>query len=492
MNLDQTTPTAIAAHLLNQALDAAEIGTAQYSVPLDQWHGSTAVRQLYGASTPTESIATLADFLALVHLDDRSSVEQAIATAIAHASTYHYECRTAKRSHCWLRHQGIVIRDATGQAQQLIEVVMDVSDRVIAQTMYQRLHHRQQALWRHSQELAIQADSEGQMTFVSAALTSLLGHLEQDWLAQPLAAWIHPQDQSILAAVWECGGPIDLRVRHQEAHWVWMRMQIHRTLIATQPVWIVNAQDITQQQNMRSSLQETTEQVQILVDNFPGAFYRSQAGQQWRQRYVSRGFQGLTGQLFRAIDHLLMAFPAEGDAAYADLILPEDLERCDQQLQATLADQAPFVLQYRIQANEIRWIEDRGRGVWNAAGELEWIDGVMLDVSDRITAELVLRVREDCLFRIYNHAPIGITFTDGQTGRYVEVNSAFCRLLGYMPDELHRQTWIELTHPEDLENELDLHQQCQAAATAILFVGEALFAQSGTCGLGADRGELGD
>lgn len=213
--------------------------------------------QLYGVSASAEPNVTLADFLVRVHLDDRAVVQQALATAIDRDSTYHYECRAAGRSYCWLRHQGIVLRDATGQAQQLIEVVTNVSDCVIAQTMYQRLHDRQQALWRHSQELMIQADREGQMTFVSAALMPLLGHSEQDWRSQPLSTWIHPQDQDTLAAVWEHGGAIDVRVRHQEARWVWLRMQIHRTLIAAQPVWIINAQDITQQRNIRSSWQET-------------------------------------------------------------------------------------------------------------------------------------------------------------------------------------------------------------------------------------------
>lgn len=39
-------------------------------------------------------------------------------------------------------------------------------------------------------------------------------------------------------------------------------------------------------------------------------------------------------------------------------------------------------------------------------------------------------------------------------GRFIHVNSALCEMLGYPADELTRTTWLALTHPDDLDDDL--------------------------------------
>jgi PAS domain S-box-containing protein len=50
---------------------------------------------------------------------------------------------------------------------------------------------------------------------------------------------------------------------------------------------------------------------------------------------------------------------------------------------------------------------------------------------------------------IVDHAMVGIARTSLDK-RWVEVNPALCRILGYSADELTRKTWAEMTHPDDL------------------------------------------
>ena len=40
-------------------------------------------------------------------------------------------------------------------------------------------------------------------------------------------------------------------------------------------------------------------------------------------------------------------------------------------------------------------------------------------------------------------------------GAFIEVNAAICDFFGYDADALMSKTWIELTHPDHLEADLD-------------------------------------
>jgi diguanylate cyclase (GGDEF)-like protein/PAS domain S-box-containing protein len=56
------------------------------------------------------------------------------------------------------------------------------------------------------------------------------------------------------------------------------------------------------------------------------------------------------------------------------------------------------------------------------------------------------------------NAPIGMALVE-LDGRFREVNRALCRIVGYAEDELVGSTFQQITHPDDLEDDLDRVQQ---------------------------------
>lgn len=53
------------------------------------------------------------------------------------------------------------------------------------------------------------------------------------------------------------------------------------------------------------------------------------------------------------------------------------------------------------------------------------------------------------------NAPVGIALAN-LAGRFVRVNDRLCQLVGYSHEEMHRRTWQELTHADDLADDLGL------------------------------------
>jgi PAS domain S-box-containing protein len=77
------------------------------------------------------------------------------------------------------------------------------------------------------------------------------------------------------------------------------------------------------------------------------------------------------------------------------------------------------------------------------------------DITDRRRMEAALRESEARYRALLEHAPVGVVHAS-LDGRIQYANAAFCRLLGYKPDELEARTWQELTHPEDLAQDVAL------------------------------------
>jgi PAS domain S-box-containing protein/diguanylate cyclase (GGDEF)-like protein len=61
---------------------------------------------------------------------------------------------------------------------------------------------------------------------------------------------------------------------------------------------------------------------------------------------------------------------------------------------------------------------------------------------------------------IFEQAAVGMVQTTVD-GRFVEVNATMCRFLGYAKDELLAMTFKQLTHPDDLRQNLDLREKLQ-------------------------------
>jgi len=77
---------------------------------------------------------------------------------------------------------------------------------------------------------------------------------------------------------------------------------------------------------------------------------------------------------------------------------------------------------------------------------------------DRQRAEQELRQSEERFRKMFEDGPIGMVISDSDN-RLLQVNTAFCQMLGYTEAELLGMTVTDLSHPEDMSQNLELRQQ---------------------------------
>jgi PAS domain S-box-containing protein len=70
--------------------------------------------------------------------------------------------------------------------------------------------------------------------------------------------------------------------------------------------------------------------------------------------------------------------------------------------------------------------------------------------GERQVAEVALRQSEERFRATFFQAPVGIAHTSIQ-GEWLLLNGRLCEILGYTQSELHGKTFLDITHPDDLE-----------------------------------------
>ncbi len=84
--------------------------------------------------------------------------------------------------------------------------------------------------------------------------------------------------------------------------------------------------------------------------------------------------------------------------------------------------------------------------------------GVFRDITERKVAEEHLKKSKEKYQGYFEIGSIGICVTSPEKG-WVEVNDRLCQMLGYTKEELMALTWVELTHPDDIDSDLELFNQ---------------------------------
>jgi PAS domain S-box-containing protein len=158
--------------------------------------------------------------------------------------------------------------------------------------------------------------------------------------------------------------------------------------------------------------------------------------------------------------------PGQPERCYADWerrVHPEDLDWVTKTVNKAKDNHEDYAIQYRIiwPDGSLHWVDARGRFHYDAQGKPVRMFGLVSDVTKQKQMREDVRESEERFRATFEQAAIGMAHV-GNDGSWLRVNQKLCSIIGYTHEELSGMTWQQITHPEDLETDLQHVQQLLA------------------------------
>ena len=170
--------------------------------------------------------------------------------------------------------------------------------------------------------------------------------------------------------------------------------------------YIFLLRDVTARKEFEKALIESERSKTVLLSNLPGMAYRCSYDHNWTMEFVSNGCYKLTG-------YNPETFIDNREKAFNDIISPEYREALWEEWQSILNDKRSFKFEYEITTatGEKKWVLEYGQGVYKEDGQVEALEGIILDITDRKEMENHLRYLSihDNFTGLYNRAYFEMT-----------------------------------------------------------------------------------
>lgn len=132
------------------------------------------------------------------------------------------------------------------------------------------------------------------------------------------------------------------------------------------------------------------QQFRQIINHIPGVIYRC-FGDQWLSlEFFSDEITHLTG-------YPMEYFLNNRRDGYLNILHPDDREQLVQQMRYAIASKEKYEFEYRIICRDgtLRWVSERGQGVYDADSHVSYVDGCIFDITERKNTEAALEKSED-------------------------------------------------------------------------------------------------
>ncbi len=192
-----------------------------------------------------------------------------------------------------------------------------------------------------------------------------------------------------------------------------------------------------------AKLQENLRFLQTLINNLPGFIYRCRNDRSWTMEYLTHQVEEFTG--YKSDD-----FINNRNIEFNDIIHPDYREFLWNKWQELLPKKEVFEFEYPIitKNGEIRWVWERGRGIYNEQDEVVALEGFITDTTDKVLFRQKLIESSEKLKLLVEGTPYFFFYTHDREGRITYISPSVEKITGYSVDEwLGNKEWFLTNNP---------------------------------------------
>lgn len=337
----------------------------------------------------------------------------------------------------------------------------------IGNPVFQRLaenERKYRTLFKSAADMLWFIDFEGRVLDYNQVTCSKYGYSNEELLERSIEEFIHPEYRHLFAAAKEkikegkSFSTESIHVRKDGISFP-VEMRMSPMLHGGQKAILVAAHDITERKRAQEALHKSEEQYRTMTSNIPGITYRAALDKDWTVYVMNEYCEQITG--YPATDFIHNAV-----RTYASIIHHEDTGYVEQEVHKAVESKRPWEIEYRIfhRNGSIRWLYEKGRALHDKDGQVEYLDGVIVDVTGRKLSEekeKALAARAAAAAKmtenIVEFMADGLFLIDTD-GKIVSWNQALEQISGHRKHEVLGTTAAELfkrvLDPDDVDKAL--------------------------------------
>ncbi|HEY9669469.1 MAG TPA: PAS domain S-box protein, partial [Coleofasciculaceae cyanobacterium] len=380
---------------LQLAQQAGRIGTWEWNLLTNDVSWSDGIWTLLGIE-PGSITPNFESFVKFLHPDEQELILQRLEIALAQGGDYYDEFRVIRQDGtlCWLLSKGQVIRTQDGQAERVLGINVDITDRKQAEVALRNSAERLNLALAAAKLGDWSWDAQTDLVTFSERAAEFFGIPPGPYMTwTQMQTLLHEADrerarlQVEIAIAEHSDYDIEYRVIHADGTQRWVAAKGRTQFDATGQVlgMLGVVQDITERKQAEVALRQSEERLRLAMEG-------AQMGT-WDVD-LNTGKAIWSDQHFTMLGYEPTPTGEASEGIWYSRIHPEDRERVAQEWQQSRQEHRLYRAEYRVvraDTQQIAWLAALGSFVYNPEGEAVRSIGVLFDISDRKQAELEIR-----------------------------------------------------------------------------------------------------
>ncbi|WP_447969703.1 PAS domain-containing sensor histidine kinase [Nitrospira sp. M1] len=305
----------------------------------------------------------------------------------------------------------IPLFDQHGNPEYVLGISEDITERLRAEEALRQSEERYRTLYEDNPSMYFTVDKQGTVLSVNEFGAQQLGYSVNELVDCSLIELCFPDDRDYLQQRFK--GCVEsprtvfsweFRKVRKDHSVLWVK-EVARAVYSQDGtiVVLIVSEDVTGRRETEKALQEWKDLTESILGQLPKGFaYRCLNKKTWPVMYISDGFEDVTGLPTSAL--------LSGDVTYDSLMAPGENERVWPIVQEALAHHTPYENEHQIITKDgtTKWILARGRFIFDDSGQLLYLDGLNVDITEHKQIENQLRASEARFRSLVEHIPFCI------------------------------------------------------------------------------------